>query len=299
MRGFMPSRRMLALLPILALVVWAGTGVAYAQGTASVSGVINDAGGLPLPGASVTALHIGSGRTFDVVTDEVGKYTFENLIAGEYRITARVEGFSASGKTVRLDARRGLELILTLALGGLTEEITVTAAKGERATAEIPQIVTIVGEEKIERRRPRRHPRGHRAHAGRDDSVETNPLRARPQLRGLESSRVAIMIDGERLNNSRFDVGATGISPNMVDVNHLDAVEVVAGAGSSLYGSDAVAGTINLITKAPRRPDSGVKPRPAWRLRLHHDQTTSSRAGSRRTWLRRAGRPRRRTRAST
>jgi outer membrane receptor protein involved in Fe transport len=64
-----------------------------------------------------------------------------------------------------------------------------------------------------------------------------------------------MVIDGERLNNFRSDP-LSGISPSVLDVTELDSIEVVSGAGSSLYGSDALAGTINLLTKAPVRVDA-------------------------------------------
>src|SRR5207248_7258941 len=57
---------------------------------------------------------------------------------------------------------------------------------------------------------------------------------------------------GDRLNNVRSDP-TSGVSPSVIDVTQLDAVEVISGAGSSLYGSDAMAGIINLVTFAPAR----------------------------------------------
>jgi outer membrane receptor protein involved in Fe transport len=73
----------------------------------------------------------------------------------------------------------------------------------------------------------------------------------------LASNRLLIILDGERLNNVRSDP-LSGISPGVIDVTQLDSAEVVGGAGSSLYGSDAMAGTINLITHSPTRFDQGT-----------------------------------------
>src|SRR5262249_55594613 len=77
--------------------------------------------------------------------------------------------------------------------------------------------------------------------------VNANPALERPRLRGLASNRVLIVLDGERLNNVRSDP-TSGVSPSIVDVVQLEGAEVLSGAGSSLYGSDAMAGVINLIT---------------------------------------------------
>jgi outer membrane receptor for ferrienterochelin and colicin len=76
----------------------------------------------------------------------------------------------------------------------------------------------------------------------------------RPRLRGLASNRLLIILDGERLNNMRSDP-LSGVSPSVVDVTQLQSMEVVSGAGSSLYGSDAMAGVMNLITASPVRDD--------------------------------------------
>jgi outer membrane receptor protein involved in Fe transport len=63
-----------------------------------------------------------------------------------------------------------------------------------------------------------------------------------------------VVIDGEKLNNARTDPGASGAPIAIIDPSQLEAIEVVAGSGSSLYGSDSIGGTINLVTKSPARP---------------------------------------------
>jgi outer membrane receptor protein involved in Fe transport len=68
-----------------------------------------------------------------------------------------------------------------------------------------------------------------------------------------------VVIDGERLNNARADPSATGAPVSVVEPSQLESIEVVGGAGSSLYGSDAIGGVINLITKTPlRNPDGSL-----------------------------------------
>jgi outer membrane receptor protein involved in Fe transport len=87
--------------------------------------------------------------------------------------------------------------------------------------------------------------------------MDTNPYRARPQFRGFANSRILLIVDGERLNNGRYDVNQSGITPSTIDVTQVESIEVVGGAASSLYGSDAIAGTINIITKTADRPVAG------------------------------------------
>ena len=71
-----------------------------------------------------------------------------------------------------------------------------------------------------------------------------------PVLRGFEASRILIVVDGVRMNNAIYRAGHL---QNVItsDQNSLSRVEVMYGPSSTIYGSDALGGTIHLITKAP------------------------------------------------
>lgn len=71
-----------------------------------------------------------------------------------------------------------------------------------------------------------------------------------PVIRGFEASRVLLVIDGVRMNNAIY---RSGHLQNVitVDQNMLDRVEIMHGPSSTLFGSDALGGTIHLITKQP------------------------------------------------
>ena len=228
----------------------------FAQEGGAILGTVKDASGASLPGASVTALNTGSGRESAAVTDAAGKYEVKGLASGSYRVTARLSGFSQAGRTVTVTGPEPVTVDFSLGLGALSEAITVTAAKGERATAEIPQVVTIVTAEQIEDRRPQGVQEAFER-APNLRAVDTNPYRQRPQFRGFSNSRVLLVVDGERLNNGRYDVAASGVTPSTIDVTQIQSIEVVGGAASSLYGSDAIAGTINIITRTADRPATG------------------------------------------
>ena len=65
------------------------------------------------------------------------------------------------------------------------------------------------------------------------------------QLNGLNNDYILIMIDGKRMNG---DVGGQN-DLNILNPANIERIEIVKGAASSLYGSDAIAGVINIITK--------------------------------------------------
>jgi hemoglobin/transferrin/lactoferrin receptor protein len=71
-----------------------------------------------------------------------------------------------------------------------------------------------------------------------------------PILRGFEASRILLVIDGVRMNNAIY---RSGHLQNVIttDQNSLSRVEIMYGPSSTVYGSDALGGTIHLITKAP------------------------------------------------
>jgi len=80
-----------------------------------------------------------------------------------------------------------------------------------------------------------------------------------PVIRGFEASRILLMVDGIRMNSAIFRAGHL---QNIITVDNmsLDRVEVNYGPSSTLYGSDALGGVINLFTKTPQLNNS-----PKWK----------------------------------
>src|SRR5262249_43172151 len=132
--------------------------------------------------------------------------------------------------------------------------VTVTAGKGSpRVAAEAPQFVTVSDASAIEQRRPLSTSRVIERTPNYTTLIST-PALERPRLRGLASNRVLIVVDGDRLNNMRSDP-TSGVSPGIIDLTQIESAEVLSGAGSSLYGSDAMAGVVNFITTRPNAPE--------------------------------------------
>jgi outer membrane receptor protein involved in Fe transport len=251
---FMLSKRIFLVMAILALAGFS----AFAQGSGKISGTVKDQNDAVVLGASVTLLNIASSQRSTTTTDSNGKYEFTGLRGGTYRVIATSSGFGESAETIVLEEGGSASQDFTLALGGIRDVVTVTAGKGsERLALETPQTVTVTTSDQIEQRVPRSTFEAIER-APNLGSIETNPARERPRLRGLSSTRLLVVIDGEKLNNARSDPGASGAPIGIIDPSQLQSVEVVAGSGSSLYGSDSIAGTINLITKSPVRPEQGL-----------------------------------------
>src|SRR6185295_15682809 len=85
--------------------------------------------------------------------------------------------------------------------------------------------------------------------------VGNGPFGVRPRLRGLDSTRLLVLVDGERLNTARQATDRTGAEVGLISPDAISRMEIVNGAGTVLYGTDALAGTINIITNEPTFSD--------------------------------------------
>ena len=79
------------------------------------------------------------------------------------------------------------------------------------------------------------------------EMIRTGPWASRVSFRGLSGERVLLLVDGVRLNTGR----GHGTQASLVPVDRLDQVEILPGANSAEFGSDAMGGVINLVTHRP------------------------------------------------
>ncbi len=122
---------------LAALVLAAGVDMpASAQtNTGEIAGIVRDAQGLVLPGVTVVAEHVATGGKTARTTDEGGRYFHPYLRVGRYVVTAELQGFRRGVRDgVVLQVGQVVSLDFMLEVGGMTEEI--------RVTAEVPQLQT-------------------------------------------------------------------------------------------------------------------------------------------------------------
>src|SRR5688500_3991901 len=118
------SARRVLVGTILALLIFTP---AAAQQRGSIAGKVLDAGGLPLPGATVTITEQNTGFTRTVVTAETGAYSIPNLEPGVYAVTAEMSGFASIKQAdVRLTSGLNIPLDIKMQVAGIQEEVTVT-----------------------------------------------------------------------------------------------------------------------------------------------------------------------------
>lgn len=231
--------------------------ITFGQATPGViRGQVEDSAHRPVAGASVVLRNQINGAERTAVTDNEGRFSFD--AAGDaslYEVRASSPGF---GRTVRPLRSDNTDVVLTLEPAGISEQVTVTAARTEVTASETAAAVSVVDREEIDRRNINTVGDLFRSLPGTSTTNE-GAFQVRPRVRGLESNRVLILVDGERLNNSRTSA-QSGIEPGLVEPSQIQSVEVVRGNGSVLYGTDALAGTINIITRdTPPRRDAGFR----------------------------------------
>jgi len=237
------------------LVVAFGLFVSVAD-AAEVRGRVTDAAGGALPGATVTLENLATGAASTLASDAEGAYAFADLGVGLYRVAASLPGFSQDARTLAIAASdETAEVGFVLRLGGLTSEVTVTATRSSRDTMVVPLRVESLTAAKLEYVNPVSTGDA-MIQAPGVTPVANGPFQVRPRLRGLDSTRVLVLVDGERLNNARTATDRAGVEVGLVDASTIESIELVSGAGSVLYGTDALSGTVNIITAQPRTSDA-------------------------------------------
>jgi hypothetical protein len=233
--------RKASMLCMLAALLSFGS-VAFAQEqTVSIQGVVKDASGAVLPGATVEARNPLAG-TNTAVTNADGVYRFPALPPGKYEITATLQGFKPAklADTV-LELGRNLVIDLTLVLASVTEEVSVTAESSPIIDTKSNATSASLTRNTIERM-PK----------GRDF---TTILRQAPGAQA-ESKAGGTQIDGSSGSENRFVIDGmdttnlqTGVSGKTMLLDFVDEVQVKSSGYNAEFGG-ATGGVVNVLTKS-------------------------------------------------
>lgn len=212
-----------------------------------IAGLVEDASGGAIGGASLTAICDTVRR--EQRSDGTGHFTLRGLPATPCVLDVRSDLFASQRLDVDL-TRRSAFLRVHLALAGIQSEITVTPARGEQErTFDVPEPISVTTREEIE---ARPHHILAQVLQGEPGVLvqQTTTAQGSPFIRGFSAQRIVYLLDGVRYNTSTYRAGATQylgwISPSLVQ-----RLEVVRGPSSVQYGSDALGGTVNVISLRP------------------------------------------------
>ena len=241
----------LALAVLICLLDVTASSAHSAAGIRSpkLRGRVIDQTGAAISGV-VVRLSSRSGSRATGLTDTQGAFEFEIGAAGSYLIETHIPGFADHVESIALDGESDQQLDVTLQVAGVDEHVVVTAAGTPQQVDEVSKSLTIVGKQELSRRQEYSLVEGLRPVPGlRVEQLGGPGSFSKIFIRGLRVVDTSVLIDGLRVRDAADFRG--GINPVLGDllVNNIDRVEVLRGSGSSLYGSNAVGGVINVVSE--------------------------------------------------
>ena len=209
----------------------------------TVSGVVVDPQGGLLPRVHVRLIDAQQHEVRATLTDAAGRFAIDASACSGCRVEASLAGFTAASSAVTASPLR-----LELALAPVREAIVVSATRDAAPASQVGATVTVIDGDDIERRGLPLVSTVLRNVPG-VTVVGTGGLGGVTSVfvRGGESSYNKVLLDGIPLN----EPGGTFNFNNLTTLN-LDRIEVVRGAQSALFGSDAMSSVIQLVTKRGR-----------------------------------------------
>lgn len=222
--------------------------VSFGQASTSIKGSIADENGAKISDA-VVRLHSRTGGQLTTATDSTGGFEFRNLTPGYYLIEVQGEGFAnfASDEIV-LERGQTKQLELTLKVAGISENIVVTAAGTAQRADEVSKVVSILDSQQIDDKHELALWEALRGIPGVRVQQQGSPGAITSiRLRGQRAFDTAILLDGLRVRDAS-DIGgsAASLTSDLVPVA-ADRVEILRGSGSSIYGTNAIGGVVNIV----------------------------------------------------
>jgi len=206
--------------------------------------------------AGVTVLLQGTVR--GTTTNTKGEYRLQDVSPGEHVLVFSIVGYRRESRADVL-VEEGKETVLDVSLTQApiqTEQIVVTASKREQSLSEVPVSISVLDATEIQQRNSQTIDEALRYVPGVNITGSQLNIRGSSGYSRGAGSRVLMLLDGVP-----FIAGDTGeLNFESIPAGMVDRIEVVKGASSALYGSNALGGVINVITKPiPDTPETIVR----------------------------------------
>lgn len=137
-----------------------------------------------------------------------------------------------------------------------TRDIVVTASRTEQEVRQAPAAVEVITHEQLEKTGANTMAEALRT--ATDLNITQSAMGNAVSLRGMNNNQTLILINGRRVRTEDTNDSANKYELNRVNMSDVDHIEIVRGAASALYGSDAMGGVINIITKKSSQPSVTV-----------------------------------------
>src|SRR5262245_64791822 len=238
-------RRVAPLLSSLCLFAVLVPAAVRAESAASgaLAGRVQTKDGTPLPAVPLRVE--GPSGVLTVVTGPAGQYRLSGLVPGAYAVTVPLAGFRPETDAHATVGAEEAHLDVVLVPAPVREHVVVAATRGDAVASTLGISSTVLDRERIAEREPS-NVLELLADVPGVTTARTGGIGAQAGafVRGGEAHFTRILVDGVPVNQpgGLFDSGAA--LPL-----ELERVEVVRGAASSLYGTDAIAGVVQLVTR--------------------------------------------------
>jgi len=249
------QRAIVRVLSTSILLFVAFSKLAQAQSAGSITGTVLDESGSVVANARVTISDPRGSIVQTTSTDRTGVFGTRGLAPGGYVVLVESPSLLPVSDTVTVAATgQPPAMSFTLKPAGFAETVVVTARRAETRLAETPQKIEIIDSVDLERSVAADLTDVLKKNAGVDVVQYSGVLSGigirgfRPQTGGI-NKRSLLLIDGR-------PSGVTNLATLLVD--NVERIEVLKGAASAVYGSSAMGGVVNVITRQSRGKISGT-----------------------------------------
>ena len=196
------------------------------------------------------------GTTIGVSTESTGHYMIRNIPEGTFTVEAAAVGYKTQSREINVKKGHSYEVNFTLEEDLVQiDGVIVSATRSETTRRMSPTLVNVVGMDVYNKANATTVAQGLSFQPG--VRVENNCQNCgfqQVRINGLDGQYTQILIDSRPIFSAL--AGVYGIE--QLPANMVDRVEVMRGGGSALFGSSAIAGTINIITKEPVRNSAAI-----------------------------------------
>jgi len=217
---------------------------------ASLQGRVVDPDGRPVANAEV----IVSGATaapLHARTNGDGNFEIANLDAGRYSVIATAPGLVSDATAIEVTANTA-RVEIALKISALNETLVVSASQIDQPLSRTPDSVTVIDGREIDAKQQFTLAAALRSVPGLTVQQNGGPGTVTSLFtRGGESDFTLVLIDGVRAN-----AFGGGLDLSQVPLEDVDRIEVVRGPQSALYGSDAIGGVVQVITRSGGAPSA-------------------------------------------
>ena len=228
-------------------ILWIIAVTAWAQNSGRITGTIVDQEtGEGLPGANIQI----DGTLLGGYSDVDGRFELRSVPPGSHRLRSTFIGYKTSLISVHVDVDAATRVRILLEPGALQmNQVVITSSRQPENLAAAAASINVLGKGEIERRN----------HFKMDEALQSIPglaivgeninIRGGSGYNRLGGNRCLVLLDDVPILTS--DLGAANW--NILPVTEIEHIEVLKGAASSLYGSGALSGVINVLTKPASR----------------------------------------------